>query len=142
LQTRLRRSTHSKGKSHIPVRFYLILETDGLQNSIRSTTNCLVAMASTTATHLKQVFVLPANAFQAQCPQNPAALGTQITSSTAAQLYSTKDCLFLSVHATANASCLPVLFEFMEGLQCRERTARLDCNQCESQQFCKIFRSI
>jgi carboxylesterase type B len=66
-------------------------------------------MANTTATHLKQVFVLPANAFQAQCLQNPAALGTRITSSAASQLYSTEDCVFLNVYAPANASGLPVL---------------------------------
>jgi carboxylesterase type B len=71
--------------------------------------NCLVAMANTTATHLKQVFALPANAFQTQCLQNPAALGTRITFSATSQLYSTEDCVFLNVYAPANASGLPVL---------------------------------
>ena len=53
--------------------------------------------------------VLPANAFQAQCPQSPLALGTEITPIAAASLYSTEDCLFLNVYAPANASKLPVL---------------------------------
>jgi len=53
--------------------------------------------------------VIPATAFQAQCPQNPPAVGTEITPSAAAALFSTEDCLFLNVYAPANASNLPVL---------------------------------
>jgi len=53
--------------------------------------------------------VLPANVFPAQCPQNPPAVGTEITPSAAATLFSTEDCLFLNVYAPVNASNLPVL---------------------------------